>query len=102
MARRFRRFREEDPRRGQREQSETILREKKKAPVRRLDPDQPAATVQIIDGVDGNVTGLGDLSFTGSAIKSASFDATEGRVVLNVVPKFDVGVIFGSEEQSFS
>jgi hypothetical protein len=102
MARRFRRLRDPDPRRGQTEQTETILREKKKAPVKRLDPDQQAATVQVIDGLDGNLTGLGELSFTGSAIESASFDATEGRVTLNVVPKFDVDVIFGSEEESFS
>ncbi len=100
MARRFRRFREEDPRRGQREQSETILREKKKAPVRRLDPDQQAATVQVVDPLTDDIVGLGELRLTGSPV-TAVYDPVDKRVTLDVAPKLDANFDFGQGAQSF-
>ena len=84
------------------EQTQTILRERGKDPVRRLDPDSPAATVQVIDSVTGDVVGLGEIQLSGAAIKSASFDSVEGRVTVKIVPRFDISVDFGTEEESFS
>ena len=84
------------------EQSEAILVEQAKPAFKRLEPDQPKTTVQILAPIADEAVGVGQLRIVGSAVKSATFDEASQIIEIKIVPRFDYTIDFGLTEQSYS